>query len=101
MFDGGGPNGTLSRPEWRQERLRYHIPRWIYETTGANCEIEVTGPQVGVALGLSYEELYRAINFLHEHGYLAYRGVGPRVCLTGRGIEYLEVLAKRRESVRD
>lgn len=100
MLDMEGENGTALRFEWRREQLRYRVLEWVYEHTGADCSVAVTGTQVGAALMLSYEELYRVIHFLEDRGYLNYRGAGPRVCITERGIRYLQVEARNRRSIR-
>lgn len=86
--------------EWRREQVRYRVLEWVYDRTGVNCDVAVTGTQIGAALGLSYEELYRVIHFLEDRGYLDYRGAGPTVCITAKGIRYLEVEARNRRSIR-
>lgn len=101
MLETSGDNGTVLRYEWRREQLRYRVLAWVYEQTGTNCELPVTGTQIGAALGLPYEELYRVIHFLEDRGYLSYRGAGPRVCITEKGISYLEIDARKRRSIRN
>lgn len=90
----------VSRYEWRREQARYRVLEWVYERTGVNCDVAVTGTEIGAALGLPYEDLYRVIHFLEDRGYLNYRGAGPRVCITPKGIRYLEVDAQNRRSIR-
>lgn len=94
-----GENGVW-RPEWRREQLRYQVLDWVYDRTGADCSLTVTGTQIGAGLGLSYEELYRIIHFLEDRGYLSYLGVGPRVCITEKGVRYLETESRKRKSIR-
>jgi hypothetical protein len=89
-----------AQPIWQEERLRYEVLRFVYDHAGASCMHEVTGSQIGAALQLNYEELYRIVHFLENRGYLRYLGAGPRVCLSDDGIRYLEELAVRRRTVR-
>lgn len=93
-------NRRVERHEWRREQVRYRVLAWVYDRTGVNCDVAVTGTQIGAALGLSYEELYRVIHFLEDRGYLDYQGAGPTVCITAKGIRYLEVDARKRRSIR-
>lgn len=88
------------KPVWGEERLRYDVLRFIYEHAGASCQQEVTGAQIGAALHLAYEDLYRVIHYLETRGYLDYRGAGPKVCLTETGFSYLSEIAGRRRTVR-
>jgi hypothetical protein len=84
-----------------RERLRYRVLMEIYGRSGGRCETPVAGLLVGEALGLSREETFRTIHFLAHHGFLDYRGAGPRICITEKGIRFLERDAGRRRSVRD
>jgi len=86
---------------WREERLRYNILRVVYDLAGARCDKVVTGSEIGSLLDLRYEDLFRIIHFLENHAYLTYLGPGPRVCITDRGIRYIEQLALRRRSLRN
>lgn len=95
-----GNGNAVSHYEWRREQLRYQVLQWVYERTGADCSLPVTGTQVGAALRLPYEELYRVIHFLEDRGYLRYLGAGPTVCITDKGIRYLEVDSRKRQSIR-
>jgi hypothetical protein len=87
-------------PEWGEERLRYSILETVYNQAGGHCDKVVTGAEVGAVLDLRYEDLFRGIHFLEHHGYLTYLGSGPRVCITEKGVRYVEELAVRRRSVR-
>jgi hypothetical protein len=86
--------------EWGEERLRYRILKTVYDRAGAQCEKTVTGSEIGAALDLRYEDLFRVVHFLEHNGYLIYLGAGPRVCISGKGIGYIEKAAARRRSVR-
>lgn len=86
--------------EWSEEQLRYCVLLTVYAETEACCDREVAGNAIGAALDLRCEDLYRVIHFLEYNGYLDYRGAGPRVCLTRKGIDYVRQIARRRHSIR-
>lgn len=85
---------------WREERLRYRILHAVYGRAGIHCERTVTSSEIGAALDLRYEDLFRVLEFLRDQRYLEFLGPGPRVCITGRGIHYIEENAARRRSLR-
>lgn len=87
-------------PDWQQERLNFEVLSWVYERTGAQCTAQVAVSEIGFALDLPYEELYRSIEFLRSRGYLTESVPSTRLCITRRGISYLELLAGRRRSIR-
>ena len=87
--------------EWDEERLRYEVLSTVYELSGAVCQRAVTGSQIGAALGLRYEDLFRAIQYLEQYGFLKYMDSGARMCITPKGLRYVEELAGRRRSLRE
>lgn len=93
--------GKKADEGWSEEQLRYRILRTVYERSGGRCEGIVTGSEIGMLLDLRYEDLFRVIHFLEHHRYIEYLGIGPRVCITEKGIRYIETVALRRRSVRD
>ena len=86
--------------DWREERLRYQVLRFIYDTVGAECEGTVGGAQIGSALALGFEEVFRIATWLDDHGYVHHLGGGARVCLTPKGVGYVVTEGQRR-SLRD
>lgn len=92
---------SRDRLQERREQDRYRVLRAVHARTGADCTLTISGLEVGEALGLSREEIFRAVQFLAQRGLLHYVGAGPRVCITPKGVEYLAVRAGRRRSVRD
>lgn len=88
------------RDQWGEEQLRYRILKAIYDRTGGRCERVVTGSEIGAYLDLRYEDLFRVVHFLEHHSFLQYLGAGPRVCLTGKGLRYIEEVAGKRKSIR-
>jgi hypothetical protein len=87
-------------PEWSEERLRYRILRTIYDRTGADCVTSMTATEIGTYLSVGYEDLFRVIHFLAEHQFLFPIAEGPRVCITPKGIRYIEKAAGRRMTLR-
>jgi DNA-binding IclR family transcriptional regulator len=86
--------------DWRDERLRYQVLRLVYDRVGPDCLAVLTGTEIGAALALNEEDVLRVVEWLAEHGYVRHYGSRPNVCLTERGIEYLESAARRRQSLR-
>jgi predicted transcriptional regulator len=86
--------------EWSEERLRYTVLQSIYRRVGTDCAATITASQIGAELSIGYEELFRTISALAQHGFLFEVAEGPRVCITPRGIRYIEKAAGRRMSVR-
>jgi hypothetical protein len=94
---------TIRKPlrgEWGEEQLRYRILRTVYDLTDGRCEASVTQTSIGAALDLRYEDLFRVVNFLSAHDYLATVGDGSNLCITRQGADYIETVAGRRRSVR-
>lgn len=100
MLSTTGGGRTVSHFDRRREKLRYQVLQWVYDHAGAACTVPVTGSQIGSALHLPYEELYRVIHYLEDRGYLVYLGAGPTVCITDKGIRYLEEEAGNRRTIR-
>ncbi len=94
-ISGQGPE------HWREERQRYAVLQLMYERTGARCEVALTGPEIGAALGLTFEDLFRLTYWLEDRGYIIHLGTGPRTCLSPKGIRYIEELAGHRRTIRE
>jgi CTP-dependent riboflavin kinase len=88
-------------PQWNEERLRYQVLRFVHDQVAHDCNAALTSTQIGRALAIGESELLRIISWLNEHGYVRQIGIRPSVCMTERGIEYLENLANRRKSLRN
>jgi hypothetical protein len=93
-------DSTAESPHWAEERLRYEVLRFIYNRVGANCDVLLTGPQVGVALALSAADLSRILGWLETREYLRPLDEGPELCLTAHGISVIEAPGERRRSLR-
>ena len=90
----------MGPPEWHEERLRYQVIRFVRDRVGYDCETSLTSTQVKEALALSEDEVGRTVGWLHEHGYLRLVGARPSVCITPQAIQYLDIVAARRQSLR-
>ena len=91
----------LEQARWFEERLRYQTLRYIFDTAGPNCDQIITGPQIGVGLGLRSDEIFRVVDWLDRHGYLHGFGSRPDLCLTPKAIAFFEAASERRKSLRD
>lgn len=94
------PRGRDPEVEQR-ERLRYRILRGVYERGWAAAEQPVRALEVGLALGLSREELFRTVLDLTHRSFLTFCSAGPQVRITEKGVAYLERGARRRQSIRE
>ena len=86
--------------EWRDERLRYQVLRYIYDRLGPDCVAILTGPEISCALALTEEDVLRVVSWLTDRRYVRHFGARPSICLTEQGIDYLESSARRRQSLR-
>lgn len=86
--------------EWTEEQLRYRILRAVYDQAGGDCVETVTATEIGAGLGLAHEDLFRSLNLLEQANFLFRVDDEPSVCVTPKGIRYLEKHAGRRRSVR-
>jgi Mn-dependent DtxR family transcriptional regulator len=85
----------------RRERQRYQVLEWVYSHAVSDGDRSVQGQTMAEELDFSFEEVYRNLEYLASHGYLRYADVGPQVCLTREGVEYLQRRAWRRRSICD
>lgn len=88
------------RPEWKDERTRYRILDSVYRRAGGTCTESVAASAIADDLGIASDRLRRILAQLAEGGYLFAVGPGPLVCITPRGIRYIEKSAGRRKSLR-
>lgn len=87
--------------KWRVQRQLYRVLLQIHRHADGRCTQAVQARQFAHQLRMPLEELYRAVYDLTVRGYLDYLGAGPRVCITEKGLEYIEHGARRRQSIRD
>lgn len=83
------------------ERLRFSVLRAVYEIAAGGPTVVVNASHFPTLLSIPAERIFAVVEFLSREGYLAYRGAGPRVALTERGVEYVEAAARRRGTLRD
>lgn len=84
-----------------RERLRFRILKGVYEHGWKGGENPVRALDIGLAMGLSREELFRTVVDLTQRSYLSFCSAGPQVCITDKGVAYVEGGAGRRRSIRD
>lgn len=86
--------------EWREQR-RYALLERLYLLTGDDCSTAISDWQMETELGVPREEAASLTNDLVQSKYMAFMGEGQRVCITEKGIEYLQTGAWRRRSIRE
>ena len=86
--------------DWREERLRYQVLRFVYDHVGADCAAILMSAEIQGALALSGDEVQRVLQWLQQRGYVRCAGLRPGISLTTQAIEYLENAARRRQSLR-
>ena len=85
----------------KRERIRFDILRNVYERCWSESDAPVRALDVGLAMGLSREEIFRTVLDLTQRSYLSFCAAGPQVCITEKGIAYLQKGAGRRRSIRE
>ena len=86
--------------EWVEDQLRYRVLLSVYERAGAHCATSVLAEQVESDVNLPGDTLSDELALLEEWKYLFTVGPGPRICITPKGIRYIEQSAGRRKSLR-
>jgi hypothetical protein len=84
-----------------RERVRYGVLKGIYERAWSSRDRPVRALDIGITMGLSREELFRAVLDLTQRCFLSFCAAGPQVRITQKGVDYLEAEARRRRSIRD
>lgn len=85
----------------QRERLRYEVLVGVYERGWPDAGEPVRALDVGVALGVAREDLFRTVVDLTHRSFLTFCSAGPQVRITEKGVEYVERVARRRRSIRD
>jgi hypothetical protein len=85
----------------REERMRYEVLNLISTSVGGQPEVEKNVSSFIHQLGTWHAELFRVVEWLDRQGFIRYCGAGPTVCLTPRGVAFLDSAAGRRRSIRD
>ena len=84
-----------------RERVRFDILRSVYERNWREGAVPVRALDIGLAMGLSREELFRTVLDLTQRSYLSFCSAGPQVTITEKGVTFMETGAGRRRSIRD
>jgi hypothetical protein len=100
---------TTSRqepPEWQMQRDLFDLLAAVHELSGGDCTRAVSLWEVGATPGdlrsavRRFEELFRLVKLLEEEKFLLRMSPTPLVCITPKGIHYVEHGAGRRRSLR-
>lgn len=92
--------GQPEYPEWLDEQLCYRVLRAVYQRTGGDCTASTTGSVLQSDLPVDAGDVFRILALLEEHHYLFRVGPGPELCITPKGIRYIERGAGRRQTLR-
>lgn len=96
------PTRKMRDPEEEDwERRRYAFLEQLYLLTGDNCERGVSPGEVEVHLETSVAAHVREVEDLVRLGYVQHVGSGGEICITEKGIGYLQKDAWKRRSIRD
>jgi hypothetical protein len=85
----------------QRERVRFDILRSVYERCWSEGNAPVRALDIGLAMGLSREEIFRTVLDLTQRSYLSFCAAGPQVCITEKGMTYMQKGAGRRRSIRE
>lgn len=86
----------------REERMRYEVLFMLYEAADRCVDYPVEVGGFLRKVGIWQDELDRVLRYLGDREYLQLTDGLPRsVCLTVRGINYIERDCSRRRSIRE
>lgn len=81
--------------------MRFEVLDMLYRATEGHPDREINAWGVAVDLGIWHAELFRVVEWLERNGFLRYCGAGPTVCLTRAGVNFVELDAGGRRSIRE
>ncbi len=93
--------GVLNLEQVNRERRRYAVLEQLYLLTGENCEHAVSPREIETQLETSAATQLLEVEDLVRLGYMQHARGGGKICITEKGIRYLQQDAWRRRSVRD
>lgn len=85
----------------REEHMRYEVLQLLYRSVEGKAGLERNIARFALDLGTWQAELFRVVEWLDSRKLIRYCGAGPVVCLTQRGVAFVEREAGRRRSIRD
>jgi hypothetical protein len=100
MFDPDGSKRELASRR-REERMRYEVLAMACRAARRDPDDAIDWKPVTERIGVWRDELSRVLDFLDGAGLLRYRGDGPKVSITRRGIEFLYGEARSTKAVPD
>lgn len=81
--------------------MRFEVLTMLYRASEGRVDAERNAWGFATDLGIWHAELFRIVEWLASQGLIRYCGAGPIVCLTERGIDFLERPGERRRSIRE
>ncbi len=87
--------------QMNRERHRYAVLEQLYLLTGEDCEHAVSPGEIETQMEMPAATQLPVVRDLVRMGYMQYAGSGGNICLTEKGVRYLQKDAWRRRSVRD
>lgn len=81
-------SGFRKPAEWSDEQVLTAVLLWCTEKTGTSPFSLVSGPEIGLALNLGYDEIVRAAESLARRSYFSLHGPGPLISVTPAGYEH-------------
>jgi Mn-dependent DtxR family transcriptional regulator len=83
----------------RREQRRYDFLERFYLLTGEECGAAIRASEIEGELGVPLDESVSMVQDLKRLGYVAFEGP-TRICITEKGIAYVQQGAWRRRSIR-
>lgn len=93
--------GGRDQEQVNRERRRYAFLEQLYLLTGENCERAISPREIETQMETPAAAHRSEVEDLVRRGYVQYAGRGGEICVTEKGIRYLQKDAWRRRSVRD
>jgi hypothetical protein len=85
------------------ERMRFEVLSMLYEASDRCVDFPIDIGGFIRRLGVWEDQLYTTLEFLHERGYIRYESAPWRVnvCLTVKGVDYMERDRGKRQTIRE
>lgn len=93
----------LDLQQRRVERMRFEVLYMLYEAANRCVDLPVDVGGFVKSLGVWDDQLTTVLQYLHERQYIIYERVpdSVNVCLTVKGVDYIEKDRGRRRTIRE
>ena len=93
----------LELQQRRVERMRFEVLYMLYDAASHCVDLPVDVGGFVKSLGVWEDQLSTVLQYLHEQEYINYERVSDsvNVCLTIKGVDYIEKDRGRRSTIRD